>query len=152
MRVILAVSLAAVVSACATTRVVTPVTTAEGSSSTGAATSRAALDQFFAAIKSQDIQATSVVWGSRDGSARDRMPRDEMETRILTMQCFFSHDAMRVLSQPRQKTDSIFYRVELTKGPRTQQSDVVTVAGPRARWYVAAVSPPQVPGCAVDRN
>jgi hypothetical protein len=148
MRIILALSLCAVLVACTTVRVVESSPTAPGTSSTGAATSRAAVDAFFSAIKSMDLQATSAVWGSRDGAARDRMPRDEMETRILIMQCYLSHDALRVVSTPRQKTDTTFYRVELTKEGRAQQSDVVTVAGPKARWYVASVSRPAVPGCA----
>jgi hypothetical protein len=149
MKGILAVLLTAVLTACTTVRVVQqePVAAA---GATGAATSRAAVDLFFAAIKSGDIQATSAVWGSKDGTARDRMPRDEMETRILTMQCFLGHDGMRVVSQPRSKTDSTFYRVELTKSGRVQQSEVVTVTGPRARWYVASASFPPIPGCAVD--
>ncbi len=147
MKGILAVLLTAVLTACTTVRVVQQEPVA-ANGATGAATSRAALDLFFAAIKSGDIQATSAVWGSKDGSARDRMPRDEMETRILTMQCYYSHDAVRVLSQPRSKTDSTFYKIELTKGARSQQTDVVTVSGPRARWYVALVGVPPIPGCA----
>jgi len=150
MRIILAVLLTVVVTACTRVRVVEPVAPAVGTSATGGATSRAALDAFFAAIRKEDIQAISVVWGSKQGAARDRMPRDEMETRILIMQCDYSHDAVRVVNTPRQKTDSVFYRVELTKSGRTQQSDVITVTGPQSRWYVAGASRPQVPGCVID--
>jgi hypothetical protein len=78
------------------------------------------------------------------------MRRDEMETRILIMQCYLTHDAMRVVSQPRQKSDSVFFRVELTRGQLSEQSDVVTVAGRDSRWYVAEAVQPKVPGCVLN--
>jgi hypothetical protein len=105
------------------------------------------VDAFFASIRSGDIQATSAVWGSRKGPAREWMMRDEMETRILVMQCYLTHDSMRIVSQPRQKSDSVFFKVELTRGQRGEQTDVVTVSGPGSRWYVAGASLPEVAGC-----
>lgn len=75
------------------------------------------------------------------------MPRDEMETRIFIMQCYFTHDSMRIVGDARTKTDSVFYRVQLTRGARVNESTVTTVAGPQSRWYVAEASMPN-PGCA----
>jgi hypothetical protein len=121
---------------------------ASGSSSTGAVSSRAALDTFFAAIKSGDLQAASVVWGSRDGAARDLMTRDQVETRLIIMQCYLVHESLRLVGQPRTKTDSVFYKVELTNRGRAQETDVVTVNGPASRWYVADSRIDRIaPGC-----
>ena len=150
MRTILAVFLLAATAACATTGVGPQTAPAAGSSATGASSARAAVDEFFAAIRAGDIQATSAVWGSRQGPAREWMQRDLMETRIIVMQCYLTHEAVRVVSQPRQKTDSVFYKVELTRGQRGEQSDVITVAGPGLRWYVASATFPQVAGCVLD--
>jgi hypothetical protein len=116
---------------------------------TGASNHRAAVEQFFAAIKAGDIQATSTVWGDARGAARDYMGREQLEVRILTMQCWLAHDAMRIVGTPRTKADSAVYRVELVKSGGAQQTDVVTVSDRRSRWFV---SDPRVtglvaPGC-----
>src|SRR5690606_4763857 len=108
-----------------------------GGSETGAPSSLAAVNGFFAAMQAGALQAASAYWGTHAGSARAQMGRDEMETRLLGMQCYLSHESMRVVSQPRTKSDSAFYRVELSSGTKSQQTDVVAVAGPRSRWYVA---------------
>ncbi|MGH7621426.1 MAG: hypothetical protein ACREMU_03720, partial [Gemmatimonadaceae bacterium] len=52
---------------------------------TGAAAPRLAVEQFMAAARAQDLQAFSAIWGSEKGSARDIVPRDQLEKRELTM-------------------------------------------------------------------
>ena len=139
MRTILTVLVVTVLAACrATTTVVEgPAAPATGTSTTGSPTSRAAVDAFFAAMKSGDLQAASAVWGSKQGASRDYMQRTELELRLLTMQCYLAHESLKVTGPTRTKPDSAFFRVELTKSGRAQTTDVITVTGPRSRWYVA---------------
>jgi len=138
MKVVLALILVLGLTACRTVRVVESPVVATSPDMTGSATSRQAVESFFAAMKSGDLQAASTVWGSKSGASRDYMPRDQMESRLLIIQCWLAHDTMRIINMPRPaKADSAFYRVELTKTGRAQQTDVITVTGPRQRWYVA---------------
>jgi hypothetical protein len=101
----------------------------------GTNTARAALDQFLDGVKSQDIQAMSQVWGTSKGPAREQIPRQELEKRILVMQCYFSHDNYRVTSDSRTEKGHIF-RVALTKGSVTRETSFYTVRGPSNRWFV----------------
>jgi hypothetical protein len=95
-----------------------------------------AVEAFFVAVKDGDLQAAGTLWGSRDGAGRDLMSRDELERRLLIIQCYLAHQTMRIVGTPRLKADSAFYRVELVQAPRTQQTDVIAVQGPRSRWFV----------------
>jgi hypothetical protein len=109
-----------------------------------------AVETFFAAMKAGDIQAASAIWGSKQGASRDYMQRDELETRLLTIQCWLAHETMSVVGTPRTKSDSAFYRVELTGSGRSQQTDVIVVTGGRpTRWYVGdpKISGLVAPGC-----
>jgi hypothetical protein len=140
----------AVTAACTSTTS-TVVTTGDSpisrGSLTGASSSRSAVDAFFKSIKDGDVQATSSVWGSKSGAARDWMARESMEPRIVVMQCYLAHEGAKIVANPRASNDSAVFRVELTRGAKTEPSDVVTVAGPRSRWYVASATFPPVAGC-----
>jgi hypothetical protein len=137
MRTILAAILVVGLAACRTVTIVQEPSPSATPNAPGAANHRAAVDAFFAAVRSGDLQAAGSVWGSKDGAARDLMGRDEMERRLLIIQCYLAHQNMRVIGSPRTKGDSAFYRVELVQTARTQQTDVITVQGPRSRWFVA---------------
>jgi len=50
------------------------------------------VDQFLAAVKAQDLQAMSVVWGTSKGPARDQLERSELEKREIIMQGCYDHD------------------------------------------------------------
>ena len=64
---------------------------------TGAPAPRTALEQFLAAVRAQDLQAMSIIWGSEKGPARDLIERRELEKRELVMQCMLSDDRFRIL-------------------------------------------------------
>ncbi len=51
----------------------------------GAASPREAVQSFLAAVKSQDLQAMSVIWGTSKGPARDQVDRAQLERRELIM-------------------------------------------------------------------
>ena len=113
----------------------------EGTGITGAPSPRAAVDRLLGAIKAQDLQALGAVWGDKRGAARDIMPRDEYDKRVIVMQCYFSHDQARVLSGPTTKVDTVLFNIELVKGNIRAQTTAKTLQGPGSRWYVLTLDP-----------
>lgn len=113
----------------------------EGTQMTGAANPRAAVDRLLSSIRDQDLQALGAVWGDKRGAARDIMPRDEYDQRVIIMQCYFSHDQSRVLSGPTTKVDTVLFNVELTKGTVRATTTAKTLQGPASRWYVLTLDP-----------
>lgn len=114
-------------------------TTPAGSSATGASTPRAAVDGFLSAVKAQDLQAMSGLWGRKQGPARDAIPRDELEKRELIMQCYLTHDSYRHVNDLAGSEGHRILRVALTKDGLTRETNFTTVEGPARRWYVEEV-------------
>lgn len=109
---------------------------APGEALTGAAAPRLAVEQFLAAVKAQDLQAMSVVWGTDKGPARDQLERTELEKREIIMQGCYDHDRYRVLEESPAPNGERSVRVELTRGRRTATPTFLMVMGPSSRWYV----------------
>jgi hypothetical protein len=105
----------------------------------GAASPRAAVETFLAAVSAQDLQAMSVIWGTPKGPARDQVDREQLERRELIMQCYLSHDKFAIQSDSRTGAETHALAVSLTKGPLTRQATFTTVLGPSNRWYVQDV-------------
>lgn len=103
---------------------------------TGAPAPRTAVEQFLAAVRAQDLQAMSIIWGSEKGPARDLIDRKELEKRELVMQCMLTHDQFRVLSETPSTAGKRVFRVELKRGPITRATNFTTAQGPSERWYV----------------
>lgn len=106
---------------------------------TGAASPREAVQSFLGAVKSQDLQAMSVIWGTSKGPARDQMERAQLERRELIMQCYLSHDKFDIRSDTRTGEGLHKLGVSLTKGNLTRETNFITVQGPSERWYVQDV-------------
>ena len=141
MKQLLTLALAGTMAACASSpRSVEP--SSDGSpmpavsGEAGAASPRAAVDRFLETIKNQDIQATSMVWGTDKGAARDQMTRDYQEKAIIIMQCYLAHDSYTVLTDAPAGNDKRVFQVEMKNGARTAQTPFVAVKGPRSRWFV----------------
>lgn len=120
-----------VVSACSRS------TEMESPTGSPAAGPRPALDAFLGAVRSQDLQAMSAVWGDKDGSVRDsgKIPRDDVERRELIMMCYFKHDRYRVLGEQQVAGGERVMQVELTKGTMSRTTNFFLVnAGDR--WFV----------------
>jgi hypothetical protein len=113
-----------------------PMPPGPSGNTTGAATPRGAVELFLRAVKAQDLQAMSVVWGGHDGLARDVLPRDQVEKRELIMQCYFGHDNFRIVSSSRPRRDEETFQVALTKGTLTRTTTFTAMQGPSGRWYV----------------
>lgn len=109
---------------------------APGASLTGAAAPRLAVEQFLAAVKAQDLQAMSVVWGTAKGPARDQLERTELEKREIIMQACYDHDSFRVLEEGPAPDGERAVRVEITRARKTATPTFLMVKGPSDRWYV----------------
>lgn len=106
---------------------------------TGAPAPRTAVEQFLAAIRAQDLQALSIIWGTEKGPTRDLIERRELEKRELIMQCMLAHDRFRILNEGPGQAGKRVFRVELTRGPITRATNFTATQGPSERWYVENV-------------
>ncbi|MDQ6716897.1 MAG: hypothetical protein M3Z17_00970, partial [Gemmatimonadota bacterium] len=102
----------------------------------GAAAPRMAVEQFLNAAHAGDLQAMSVVFGTKQGAARDNMPWNELEKREVILQCFFNADAYRILGETAGADGHRVVRVQLTKGKVSRQPNFFVIEGPGQRWYV----------------
>ena len=103
---------------------------------TGGGTPSAAVEQFLNAVRSQDIQAMSVNFGTSRGPSRDNMNRDELEKRLIILQCYFNHDKFRILREMPGDDNHRILVVELTRGSNTRTPSFYTIPGPGGRFYV----------------
>lgn len=103
----------------------------------GAVGPKQAAEQFMAAIRAEDVQATSAIWGSAKGPARELIrDRNELEKRILVMQCNLNHDSFRILSDVPTEGVKRSLKVELRRGAMVAQTTMVATPGPNQRWFI----------------
>ena len=113
--------------------------TTPSGSMTGAPAARQAVDQFMGAVRAQDLQGLSTIWGTTNGPARDQIERTELERRELLMMCYLTHDRYRILGDEQAAGGARTLRVELTRGALTRATNFTVVRGPSERWYVQDV-------------
>jgi hypothetical protein len=99
-----------------------------------------ALRGFMAAAKQQDLQALSAYWGDKDGAARDRLPREELEKRELYMVRCIRHDTYEVVGNAVAVGSGLAMVVKVKYRELSRSTDVQIVRGPANRWYVKEVS------------
>lgn len=118
-----------------------PAGSANTSVAAGARTSKTAVEGFLAAVKNQDLQAMSMIWGTEKGLARDQMSRDELEKRLVIMQCNLTHDSWKYATglDGTTRAGEEDLRIELRQKNLKAQTVVTTVQGPGARWFVKNV-------------
>ncbi len=102
----------------------------------GAASSRAAVERFLTAAKSQDLQELSIAWGTSKGPARDQFERTELEKRLIVMQGCYDADKYTIGDEQPGDNGKRIMKVDLTKGTVTKSPRFTTVKGPSDRWYV----------------
>jgi hypothetical protein len=114
-----------------------PTPTSTGSSAPGAASPRLAVDAFLAAVRGQDLQAMSGVWGDKNGPVRDAkvMSREDMEQRELYLIRCLKHDSFRVTGDTPAVDNERLLRVELVRGTLVRSTDFSLARG-GDRWYV----------------
>ncbi|HUR00217.1 MAG TPA: hypothetical protein VM166_12240 [Gemmatimonadaceae bacterium] len=103
---------------------------------TGGASAQIATEQFLRAVHAKDLQAMGAVFGTSNGPARETMDRTELEKREIILQCYFDHDAYRVLGETNGNGGHRDVRVQLTKGKLVRQTVFNVIRGPGSRWYV----------------
>jgi hypothetical protein len=103
---------------------------------TGSSAARLAVEGFLSAVKAQDIQAMSVIFGTSRGPARDNMNREELERRLIILQCYFNHDKFRILRETPGDAGNRVVTAELTRGSVARTPAFYAIAGPGGRWYV----------------
>lgn len=106
---------------------------------TGAPAPRIAAEQFLRAVKANDLQAMSTVWGTQNGPARETMERTSMEKREIILVCYLTHDTARIIGEAPGQQGRRDIRVEIKRGNLTRQTTFYTIRGPRDRWYVENV-------------
>ncbi len=127
-------------SAC--TRATTTTTTGAGAPRTtgpqlvGASTPIMAVEQFLTAVRAQDLQAMSVVFGTNRGPSRDNMDREELDKRLIILQCYFNHDKSRMLGETPGEGGHRVFTVELTRGRFVKSPRFYTIKGPNDRWFI----------------
>jgi hypothetical protein len=114
-------------------------------------TPNGAISAFLAAAKARDLLTMGSVWGTDKGSARDQMRADELEKRLVILQCKVDHTSWKfVEDRPRMAIggrtgDKGEFMVELRlKDPQggrdiVGKTAVTVVMGPVAKWYVESV-------------
>jgi hypothetical protein len=108
-----------------------------GGPAPGAAASQVAVQQFLNASKAGDLQAMSAMWGNEESPVRDRADRQEVERRLLIMNCHLRHDTARIGPPQEAPAGRIQHRVELTQGTKTASPVFTTVKNIKSgRWYV----------------
>lgn len=105
----------------------------------GAGSSRAAVEGFMTAVKSADLQAMSTIWGNEKGPGRDQFKRDELEKRLIIMQCLLQHDRYTFLDDtPQLQTGRRqAWPIQITKRRVTAKTRLTTVLGPNGRWFLS---------------
>ena len=108
-----------------------------GTSAAGAASPRLALETFLAAVRAQDLQAMSSVWGDKNGPVRDAkvMSREDMEQRELYLIRCLKHNSFRVLGDSPALDGERMLRVELVRGTVAKVTDFSLARG-GDRWFV----------------
>jgi hypothetical protein len=107
----------------------------------GASSSRAAIEGFLAAVKVADLQGMSALWGNERGPARDKFSREELEKRLVIMQCSLQHDRWNFIDDaPRPQTGGRHaWSVNFNRKRVTAKGTMITVQGPGGRWFLEDV-------------
>ncbi|MEO8192248.1 MAG: hypothetical protein ABI681_00255 [Gemmatimonadales bacterium] len=113
-----------------------PARARTSSTMTGASSPRSAVEAFLNAVHAQDIQAMSVIFGTSRGPSRDNMNREELEKRLIILQCYFNHDKFRILSEMPGEGGHRVVATELTRGSNTRTPRFYAIQGPSNRYYI----------------
>lgn len=116
-----------------------PQSTPPAANLAGGATALDALTRFLAAVKVQDVQALSHVWGTKDAgpaSGGRYMSQEVMEQRLIILIRCARHDSWSVRSETPMVGGDRQFTVELKLRNLTGVTDFVAVQGPSSRWYI----------------
>lgn len=104
----------------------------------GSPSARGAVESFLTAVKGQDLRGMSAMWGNEKGPTADRINREELEKRLIVIQCMLSHeqwefaeDRARLVTGGRQE-----HMVTLQQKSQKATTKLTTVVGQGGRWFV----------------
>jgi hypothetical protein len=93
------------------------------------------------AVKVQDLQTMSAVWGTSRGPAREQIEREELEKRLIIIQCKLDHESWsyaeerpRLLAGGKQE-----FRVRIKQKQNEAVTSFTTILAGDGRWYVEIV-------------
>ena len=113
-----------------------------GANATGAATPKAALDQFLTAAKAQDVQAFARIWGSANGPIIATLGREEIDQRAVFLFCHLQHDSYTITRELAAPGGERIVTGELKYKTVTRSADFYTIRGkPNNLWYVRTFEP-----------
>ena len=136
MKSLAAVVMALVVSAGCRTVPMNASSTSPSTSMVGAATPKGAVEMMLTAAKMQDIQAMSAVWGDEKGMTRDRVDRNELETRSIGLICLLKHESEKI-GEPQQASGGRFLiNADLVQGSNSATTTFTLARSPAGRWLV----------------
>lgn len=116
----------------------------------GAPTARGAVERFLAAVRSQDLQAMSLVWGSKAGPARETLPREELEKREVVLANCLANDSASFLDENSAPDGDRQVRYVIHHGNIVRTPAFSVEEGPLSRWYVREIDLRDVHSCTVE--
>jgi hypothetical protein len=99
----------------------------------------AALEQFLAAVKANDLGRMGGLWGTERGPAVDWMNSDQLRQRLTVIQKYLDHVGYRVIEGPLavpNRSDLRTYRVDLQRNGCNQAVPIDVVHTRSGGWLV----------------
>ena len=104
----------------------------------GADSARGAVRLFLAGVRAQDLRGMSAVWGDNKKPYAEMLKREELEKRLIVIQCLLGHDKWqfaeeraRLVTGGRQE-----YLITLQQKTLKGTTKFTVVANPAGRWFV----------------
>jgi len=103
-----------------------------------------AIQTFMQAVNDTNLVTMAQLWGTTKGPAADRMPRDELEKRLVIMQRYLSNVSFEVqAARPGrvlpQSADEQFYNVRLVRLDGCTKTVPFTVVRSGNGWLVSDI-------------
>ena len=99
----------------------------------------AALEQFLAAVKANDLSRMGGLWGTDRGPAAQWMKGDELRQRLTVIQKYLDHTGYRIIEGPLavpSRNDLRTYRVDLQRSGCNQAVPIDVVRTRSGGWLV----------------
>jgi hypothetical protein len=105
----------------------------------GASSPAEAVQKFMTAVKAQDLDALSLIWGTSSGPVRSTMKREEWEMREVTIMGCLKHDSYTMRGDAPAAGGERVLQVALRFQDLTPTTGFTTTRDNDGRWYVKAV-------------
>jgi len=99
----------------------------------------AALEQFLAAVKANDLTRMGGLWGTERGAAAEWMKGQELRQRLAVIQKYLDHVGYRIIEGPLavpNRSDMRTYRIDLQRSQCNQAVPIDVVRTRSGGWLV----------------